>query len=219
MTRAQQRIATASAALLVQVVLVALFAHSFAPGKSQQMAREMMLLLRPIVRAPASAQKLPPARVPRMIVPQANTLPPILNDKAIGVAPTAPSALEGIGRALFGCAPERYGQLTRSEQMRCPPPGEGLARAPDLDLLSPPKSHARDAVMWAENLAAREFTPNCFMNAAGSTGAGCMVRQMQAERQPAQQAMREYDYQKMQRNKPAAPPKPLWVGAGPPPKH
>jgi hypothetical protein len=42
---------------------------------------------------------------------------------------------------------------------------------------------------------------------------------MQAERQRAQQAMREYDYQKMQRNKPAAPPKPLWVGAGPPPKH
>jgi hypothetical protein len=215
MTRARQRIATASAALLVQVALVALFAHSFAPGKPQQMAREMMLLLRPIVRPPAPAQRPPPARVPRMIMPQANTLPPILDGKAISVAPTAPSALEGIGRALFGCAPERYGQLTRPEQMRCPPPGEGLARAPDLDLLSPPKSHSRDAVMWAESVAAREFTPNCFMSGDGK-GADCMTRQTQAERQRAKLAMREYDYQKAQRNKPAPPPKPLGVGAGPP---
>jgi hypothetical protein len=97
--------------------------------------------------------------------------------------------------------------------MRCPPPGEGLARAPDLDLLSPPKSHSRDAVMWAESVAAREFTPNCFMSGDGK-GADCMTRQTQAERQRAKLAMREYDYQKAQRNKPAPPPKPLGVGAG-----
>src|SRR5690606_16791897 len=110
--------------------------------------------------------------------------------------PTPPSALEGIGRALFGCAPERYGRLTREEQMRCPPPGAGLAaRAPEADLLNPPKSRSRDGVKWAEDLAAREFTPNCIMSGYGR-GTECMLRQTMAERQRAKQAMAEYDYQK-----------------------
>lgn len=216
MTRIGQRIATASAALLVQVALIALFANSFMPGKPQQVAQEMMLLLRPILRVPTAPRPSPPGRVPRMIVPQEGIMPPILNDKAIGVAPAPPSALEGIGRALFGCAPERYGQLTREEQMRCPPPGSGLvARTPEADILNPPKSHSRDGVKWAEDLAAREFMPNCFMSGHGR-GAECMMRQTLAERQRAKQAMVEYEYQKAQRNKPPPPPKPVWVGLVPP---
>lgn len=209
MTRAQQRFATASAAILVQIGLVLLFAHSFAPGKPQQVAREMMLMLRPILRPTAPA---PQARMPRMIVPQVSAMPPILNDKAIGVAPAPPSALEGIGRALFGCAPQRYGQLTREEQLRCPPPGEGLARAPDADLLTPPKSHSRDAVMWAEVVAARNFMPNCMgLNSTRD----CMMRQGREERRRAKQAMAEYDFERARRNTPPPPPKPIWVGVPP----
>ena len=52
MTRSQQRFATASAAILVQILLVMLFAHSFMPGKPRQIVQEMMLMLRPIFRAP-----------------------------------------------------------------------------------------------------------------------------------------------------------------------
>lgn len=84
-----------------------------------------------------------------------------------------------------------------------------------MDLLSPPKSHSRDAVMWAENLAAREFTPNCFMSGTGR-GAECMMRQTLAERQRAKQAMAEYRHQKAERNKPPLPPKPPRVGTEPP---
>lgn len=217
MTRAGQRIATASAAILVQVALVALFAHSFAPGRPQEMAREMLLLLRPMLRSPPPPPQSPPARVPRMIMPEDSPMPPILDNRIVGVSPAPPSALEGIGRALFGCAPERYGQLTRPEQMRCPPPGEGLARAPDLDLLSPPKSHSRDAVLWAENLAAREYTPNCVMSGHGR-GTECMLRQTLAERQRAKQAMSEFRFQKAQRNAAPPPPVPVWVGVSPPSK-
>ncbi|MEY4706590.1 MAG: hypothetical protein RJB58_313 [Pseudomonadota bacterium] len=215
MTRAQQRFATASAAILVQIGLVLLFAHSFAPGKPQQVAREMMLILRPILR-PTTPPPSPPARMPRMIVPQASAMPPILNDKVIGIAPASPSALEGIGRALFGCAPQRYGQLTREEQLRCPPPGEGLARLPDADLLTPPRSHSRDAARWAEDRAAREFTPSCFMNAwgGGQSETGCMIGQAQAESKRAQQARIEHDFQRARRNAPP-PPKPIWVGVPP----
>ncbi|MES2471547.1 MAG: hypothetical protein V4601_01775 [Pseudomonadota bacterium] len=211
MTRSQQRFATASAAILVQIALITLFAHSFLPGKPQQVAREMMLLLRPLLRPQ------PPARqaerpLPRMIVPPASVASPTPGDRAANMLAAPPSALEGIGRALFACGPERYGLLTREEQARCPPPGEGLARLPDANLLSPPKSLSRDAVMWAEVVAAREFTPNCFMNGSGGSNAACMIRQAQAERARAKQAMVEYQFDKARRNAPPPPPKPIWVG-------
>lgn len=215
MTRSQQRFATASAAILVQIGLVLLFAHSFAPGKPQQVAREMMLLLRPILRPAAPPPNSPPARMPRMIVPPAAMTSPTPGERAASVLAAPPSALEGIGRSLFACAPERYGLLTREEQLRCPPPGEGLARLPDAHLLTPPKSHSRDAVMWAEAVAAREFAPSCFMNGSGSRGADCMMRQTQAERQRAKQARIEYDFEKSRRNAPPPPPKPIWVGVPP----
>lgn len=217
MTRAQQRFATASAAILVQIGLVLLFAHSFAPGKPQQVAREMMLLLRPILRPAAPAPRSPPARMPRMIVPPAAMASPTPGERAASVLAAPPSALEGIGRSLFACAPERYGLLTREEQLRCPPPGEGMAHLPDADLLTPPQSHSRDAARWAEDRAAREFTPSCFMNGwgGGQSETGCMMGQTQAESKRAKQARIEYDFEKSRRNALPPPPKPIWVGVPP----
>lgn len=212
MTRAQQRIATASAAILVQILLVLLFAHSFAPGRPQEVAREMMALLRPILRPTAPAAP-PQARMPRMIVPPAATAPSTPGERAAGVLAAPPSALEDIGRALFGCAPERYGLLTREEQARCPPPGEGMARLPDAHLLTPPRSQSRDAVMWSEAVAARNFMPNC--TGLNSTS-DCMMRQGREERRRAKQAMAEYDFERARRNVPPPPPKPIWVGVPPP---
>jgi hypothetical protein len=203
MTRSQQRFATASAAILVQIALVLLFAHSFAPGKPQQVAREMMLLLRPLLRPPQPAPE-PPRPLPRMIVPPASVASPSPGERAANMLAAPPGALEGIGRALFACSPERYGLLTREEQARCPPPAEGLARLPDANLLAPPKSLSREAVRWAEDLAAREFTPNCFMTASGSGGADCMMRQTLAERARARQTMVEYEFERSRRN--AQPP-------------
>jgi hypothetical protein len=211
MTRSQQRFATASAAILVQIALIMLFAHSFLPGKPQQVAREMMLLLRPLLRPEQQARE--PARpLPRMIVPPASMASPTPGERAANMLAAPPSALEGIGRALFACSPERYGLLTREEQARCPPPGEGLARLPDADLLGTPKSLSRDAVMWAEAQAAREFTPSCFMNAwgGGQREVDCMIRQAEVERGRATQALSEYRFQKERRNAP--PPKPIWAG-------
>jgi hypothetical protein len=216
MTRSQQRLATASAAILVQILLVMLFAHSFLPGKPREMAREMMLLLRPIFQPPPD--RAPERPLPRMIAPPAALAPPAFNERATGIMPAPGTSLDGIGRALFGCGPEGYGQLTREEQARCPPPGEGMARlTPDDKLLNPPKSHSRDAVMWAEDLAARQFTPNC-TGFGGELIGACMMRQAQAESRRAKQARGEYEFDKARRNAPPPPPKPLWVGAAPP-KH
>jgi len=214
MTRAKQRIATASAALLLQFALVALFAHSVAPGMPRHDAREVLLLL-PILRTAVPPLAVPP-RVPRMIAPQAQAaLPPMLDDHAINIAAAAPppSALEGIGRALFGCAPERFGQLMRPEQLRCPAPGQDAARLAATDLAAPAKSHSRDALMWAENLAAREFTQPCNEggNTPGSARVGrCVMRQTLAQSLRARQAQAEYDFERTRRGAQAA--QPIWVG-------
>jgi hypothetical protein len=216
MTRSQQRFATASAAILVQVLLVMLFAHSFLPGKPREMAREMMLMLRPIFRPTLPPERLPDQPLPRMIAPPAVATPPAPGDRTFSVVPAPPTTLEGIGRALFGCSPERYGQLTREEQARCPPPGEGMARlSPDDRLLNPPRSQSRDEVMWAEVVAARNFMPNC-PPGSGELVVTCMTRQIKEERARAKQALIEYQFEKMRRNAPPPPPRPLWVGVAPP---
>jgi len=217
MTRARQRIATASAAILVQVALVALFAYSVVPGAPREAVREVMLLL-PILQTAVPPQPLPP-RVPRMIVPHAQAaLPPILDDKAANIAVTRPSALEGIGRALFGCAPERYGQLTGPEQLRCPPPGQAMARSAGIDAGAPSASQSRDTLLWAENLAAREFMPACSDAGAGAASTvsserigRCVMRQTLAQSLRARQVKAEYEYARARR-----PEGPIWVGLVPP---
>jgi hypothetical protein len=213
MTRARLRIATASAALLVQFALVALFAHSVAPGMPHHAAREVMMLL-PILHT-ALPQAVPP-RVPRMIAPQAQAaLPPMLDERAILAAAPPPSALEGIGRALFGCAPERFGQLTGPEQLRCPAPGQDAARMAATDLA--PKSHSRDALLWAEGLAARQFAQPCEegANTPGNTRVGrCVMGQTLAQSLRARQVKAEYDFERTRRG--ARTPEPIWVGLVPP---
>jgi hypothetical protein len=148
-------------------------------------------------------------------VPPTAMASPTPGERAASVLAAPPSALEGIGRSLFGCAPERYGLLTREEQARCPPPGEGMARLPDAHLLTPPKSHSREAVMWAEAVAARNFMPNCPAGTAEPVVA-CMTRQIKEERARAKQALAEYEFERARRNAPPPPPKPIWVGVAPP---
>lgn len=215
MTRARLRFAPASAALLVQIALVALFAHSVAPGTPRQTVREVMTLL-PILHTMQAPPPVPP-RVPRMIVPQvAATLPPILNDKAVRMtAAMPPSALEGIGRALFGCAPERYGQLTGPEQLRCPAPGQAAQHSVGAGMADMPESQSRDALLWAENLAAREFMPACSDPGAGNGVSServgrCVMRQTLDQSLRARQVKAQVDYARARR-----PAEPIWVGLVP----
>ncbi len=154
MTRSQQRFATASAAILVQILLVMLFIHSVMPGKPRQMAREMMTMLRPIFR-PVPPMRAPEQPLPRMIVPPAAVASPAPGDRAMNVAPAPPITLEGIGRALFGCAPERYADLPPDERARCPKPGEGMAGNQAPDLMGGP-SHVKDNSRWANAMAHRQ---------------------------------------------------------------
>ena len=88
------------------------------------------------------AAKLP---VPRRAAPR--PLPPIIPSPGPFPAPVpslAPPAqapdITGLGRALFGCAPENLSNLTPDERARCP----SVFTRPDQSAMIEPKSHVKD---------------------------------------------------------------------------
>jgi len=166
----------------------------------------MLLLLRPLARMPP----LPPAPLgaqPRATPSLAPIVPPPPASPAItGVQPVPPSALEAFGRALFGCTPEAMARLSPQDRAKCPP----LAQAPkpDQDLLEPPRSHAKDEALWAEEKAERDWMPYC---TGAEQVAKCMMHQGMAERQRAEQA-RARITEERRRDQPPPPPVPLRLG-------
>ena len=209
MTRAQERAATATAALLVQLFFLSLFTHFLlTPEKQKERAREVLLLLRPSAKPrpqpvpPAMPQLSAPARPIPQIVP-----PPLPNPGIAGVKPEAPSGLEAFGRALSGCTPEQMGKLAPEDRAKCPP--LAAMPRPDQDLLAPPRSHAKDEAQWAEDLAERQWMPNC---GGAIEVAKCLIEQTRAERERAAQARAVIAEQRRRRAQPPPPPMPKGIG-------
>jgi hypothetical protein len=217
LTRAQERAATATAALLLQLLFITLLTHFLlTPQLQRERAKEVLLLLRPSVKPapPQAAPVLPqqPSAIP--LVPPI-VMPPLLPDPGItGVLPQAPSGLEGLGRALSGCTPEAMGKLAPEDRAKCPP--LAAMPAPDQDLLAPPRSHAKDEALWAEEKAEREWMPSC---EGAEVLAKCMMRQGMAESDRASKARAAIDEQRRRRAQPPPPPKPKWFGPTPPAAH
>jgi hypothetical protein len=167
-------------ALLVQtgfVLIMLLSSQYLAPLRRP--ANETILLLRSLpkvaprtIDARGATQRVAPMPIP--ILP--NIAPSM---------PAPPSGIAGFGRSLFGCAPEHYADLPPEERAHCPKPGEGLAVNQPPDLLSPPKSHAKDEALWLEELAEKRWNTEC---AGAVEVAKCMMRQALAEHDRAQAA-------------------------------
>ena len=200
----------AVAALLLQLFFILVFAHFLlTPHAQKERAREMLLLLRPLAKAlpppPVTAAVRPaPARRPTQPVPY--VLPPLPNAAPNLAAPGPPSALEGIGRALYGCTPEAMALLSPQDRAKCPP----LATRPDPELVEQPRSHAKDEALWAEEKAEREWRPEC---AGAEQVAKCMMHQGMAESLRAQHARAKIDEDRQRRAQP--PPRPKLIGRTP----
>lgn len=158
-------------ALGVQALFALLLLYSLPRLGTQPPARETILLLprRAVIPPPiiidARQKPRPQAAAVPAAPPRDNaiTLPPVL--------PAAPSAiLQGIGRSLFGCAPEDVG--TAEARARCGP--MVVARPPpDADLMSPPPSHIKDEAHWA-NEWSREHAP-LQLPCLGGLDVACLV--------------------------------------------
>ena len=201
----------AVAALLLQLFFILLFAHFLlTPQAQKERAREMLLLLRPLTRLPPARPALPPSAPRAIAVPQPVVpLPPLPNAGTGSVLPAPPSALEAFGRALYGCTPEKMASLSPQDRAKCPPLAE--APIPDQDLLAPPRSHAKDEALWAEEKAERDWTTNC---AGAEQVAKCMMHQSMAESQRRDQARAAIAEERHRRNQPPPAPTPKWIGQG-----
>ena len=122
----------------------------------------------PIARLPAAHEVFflfpPPAtaRLPRRIEP-----PIVAHAAAEPFSPQAPAALsavprttDGLGLALFGCAPETRANLTPEERAHCD--DAALATAADRETMPDSlREQAREAQRWQDAIALREASLPC----------------------------------------------------------
>ncbi|HET7084640.1 MAG TPA: hypothetical protein VFI23_07715 [Rhizomicrobium sp.] len=150
------RLQGATLALLVQAALIAGAILSLTKPiiLPRVLQHEATLWLRPLLH-------VVPAIVPRTIdargrhaSPIHAPLPAFVPPNGSAASPAPPSDLSALGRAVFGCAPEHYAELSPEDRAHCPKPGEGLASQPP-DLMGGP-SHVKDNVRWANALAHKQ---------------------------------------------------------------
>lgn len=204
-----ERALGAALAFSVQALflLLVLFSPSHRP-KPAGIARETILFFPPLAtpstidaRGPRRKRAAAPSLVP---VP-----PPIVAPPEAGSPPAPSSGLAGFGRSLFGCAPERYADLTPEERAHCPKPGEGLAKNDDRDLLTAPRSHAKLEAMWQEQWDEDHWMPAaCLPGTFPGAIIGCQISQARAENQRAAAAWEKIDADRAAALKPKAPPVP-----------
>jgi hypothetical protein len=199
----------ASLTLLVQLgfMLAVLLSPSYFYKPLNSLDHETILLLRPLPKpAPttidARGSEMRNGRIPAPIVP------PVLPQSPTAPSLAPPSGIAGFGHALFGCAPERYADLTPDERAHCPKPGEGIAKNGDNDLLTEPRSHAKYQAMWEEQWIEDHWVPApCLPSPAGI--AQCLMEQSMAEHKRAQAAwakIAEDQAAKLKANTGPAPP-------------
>jgi len=212
LTRVRERAATATAALLLQFLFILLLSQFLlTPQAQKERAREMLLLLRPSAKPRPPPPPIPQQASPVLPVPSPQFVPPPLPNPAIvGVKPETPSGLEAFGRALSGCTPEQMGKLGPEDRAQCPP--LAAMPKPDEDLLAPPRSHAKDEAQWAEDLAERNWQPNCF---GAELVLKCLVQQSIEEQDRANKARALTAEQRQRRAQPPPPPMPKRIGAVP----
>jgi hypothetical protein len=208
-TRARERSAGLVGALLVQLILLGLFLQPLMPpARPRQLARELMLLLRPAPQKAPALRTIDARPGPLLPLPSLPT-PDVRQDSAPTAVPPSASALQGLGQSLFGCAPETYAGLSREERAHCPPPGEGLARGEPSDLIGPTRSHAKDAQRWQEALDERHWEPQC---AGAESVVSCLVQQSIAEHKRAEAVHKDLDWQKTKALQPSKPVLPNRIG-------
>jgi hypothetical protein len=150
------RIQGAALALLVQAALItaAILSLTRPVVFHRPLPHEATLWLRPLPHVTAQPKTIDARGSFRRRATAATGIKP--SEVLSPALPSGPgtSDLRAFGRALFGCAPEHYAELSPEYRAHCPKPGEGLAYQPP-DLMGGP-SHVKNNVRWANALAHKQ---------------------------------------------------------------
>jgi cell division septation protein DedD len=175
--RLSDRLIGSAAAIALQagfLILLLQSVHILKPPV--RLAREMTLFL-PRLRPQPPQQAAQRAAAPPLV----QTIPDVPVLPQPQAATPSSADVQGLGRALFGCAPEAYANLLPEERSHCPKPGLNVPPSAEEELY--PRSHSRDAATWQEDLDERHFDSTiCF---GAELVAKCMIDAAQAEHRRA----------------------------------
>jgi hypothetical protein len=134
-------------ALLHLLLLLSLLTGLVQPVKRARLMRELTFVLPPLPKAAPSAPEAGVATAPaRRPAP-----PPLYVLPEAPPSPETTPALPSFGQSLFGCAPERYAEMTQDQRAHCP---QQFAM-PDPARLSDPPSQVQDPARRQAELAAK----------------------------------------------------------------
>jgi hypothetical protein len=132
--------------LLLHLLILLALLHMVAAPRRPRGVNSREILLQMIRPTPPQDSTAPP--LPRLIQPSrgdAQSIAPSLT------APMATPDFRGLGRSLFGCAPEALAGMTPEERSRCP----GTFAKPDDTVVTIPQSHVKDPQRRAAEMRAR----------------------------------------------------------------
>ncbi|HEY1709845.1 MAG TPA: hypothetical protein VGG10_16370 [Rhizomicrobium sp.] len=172
MNTIRDRLFGVPAALLLQLLFIAILIYGLQPLlQPKSIIREVTLILprtRPPAPEPLVRSRRPAALRPGRQRPSQIATPLVLPDRT--AAPPAAN-VQSFGKSLFDCAPENFANLSDEDQAHCPKPGADLA-ARDAPNLLGSRSHVQDEAHWEAELAYKKsqlWLP-CFATATTRTG-------------------------------------------------
>jgi hypothetical protein len=175
MPRAGQRFAALSLALLLQLGLAIILASAVQRLRHQALPLKEMVWIFPS-RLPEKPVPLPKAS--RSAEPSRRAAPivaPVAPPTTSTVAPPM-AAIQGLGRQLNGCGPEKYDSLPPEQRAACAGLLPEIAkRAPDADLMGAP-SKVKNEALWQAELA-RAHAP-ALMPCLGGLDVMCLLMKM-----------------------------------------
>lgn len=132
------RITAGTAVLLLHAALLSAFLFAnYTRTASPNAAMEIEIRFPP--PAPAQKRALPPALQPRLLSPTAPTLPAVPGElfAPLQIPSPTPGAMSGVGRALFGCDPQKLDLLSPQNRAACLRLPRGKAAVASLRMPAP----------------------------------------------------------------------------------
>jgi hypothetical protein len=126
-------------------------------------AEHLLEMIIPVAKVSAPAPRTPAQKPPTSPLP---FIPPVA---VPSLAPPTPD-ITGLGRALFGCAPENLSNLTQEHRAHCPSP----FTKPDQSAMVEPKSHVKESARRAAEMDSKNTpgrVPCSFVAVERFTGA------------------------------------------------
>jgi len=157
--RLPERATAVALLVLLHATLLFLINPQFRSQRALQTVNEITMSF----RAAKPREAPPPAINPVLIRPNAPPMaPPVipqLNSPSVIQPPLTAPDISGVNRSLFNCDLANSGNLSPEKRANCLGPGIAPPAAGAVEAGMPKRSKAKNGVLWAAELAARQTPP------------------------------------------------------------